>query len=64
MKEGPEGFSFRVQAAEGEFKNWYLAAEEIPKDREGAKRRLKLVRSKKQATEFEYVQTCYYVHHP
>ena len=64
MKEGPEGYSFRVQAAEGEFKNWYLAAEEAPKDRRGAKRRLTLVRSKKQATVFDYVQKCYYVHHP
>jgi hypothetical protein len=65
MKEGSEGFSFRVQAAEGQFKNWYLAAEDAPKDKkEPVKRRLTLVRSKKQATEFEYVQTCYYVHHP
>jgi hypothetical protein len=66
-KQGPEGFTFRVIAAEGEFKNWYLAAEDPPKeekernDREPATRRLKLVRNKGMSTDFEYVST-YYEH--
>src|SRR4051812_36387391 len=39
-KNGPVGFTFRVIAAEGEFRDWYLAAEDAPqggkerKDRE------------------------------
>jgi len=66
IKEGPEGFTFRVQAARGEFKSWYLAAEDPPKVREGegrVKRRLTLVREKKQATVFEYVKTVYHAEH-
>jgi hypothetical protein len=66
IKEGPEGFTFRVQAARGEFKSWYLAAEDPPKERKGkgpVKRHLTLVREKKQATVFEYVKTVYRAEH-
>jgi hypothetical protein len=66
IKEGPEGFTFRALVARGEFKNWYLAAEDPPKeqkernDKGAVTRRLTLVRGKKQATIFEYVQTIYH----
>jgi len=69
LKEGAKGFTFRVLAARGPYKNWYLAAEEPPaerkdrKDKEPVKRRLKLVRGEKNATVFEYVEDNYFVDH-
>jgi len=69
IKEGADGYTFRVLAAEGRFKNWYLAAEDPPKEEKGrkgkepARRRLTLVRGKKQATVFEYVETVYFAEH-
>jgi hypothetical protein len=68
MKEGPSGFTFRVKLAEGPFKDWYLAAEAPPaqKDRKGkdpATRRLKLVRDVKAATVFTYIEENYFVDH-
>jgi hypothetical protein len=68
LKEGPEGFTFRVKLAEGPFKDWYLAAEAAPApeagpDRKPAPRRLKLVRGAREATVFTYVETNYFVDH-
>src|SRR5262249_13578366 len=79
LKEGPSGFTFRVKAAEGPFKGWYLAAEELAagqkgrggqevgrKGRKGQDprlRRLRLVRAVKGATVFTYIDENYFVDH-
>jgi hypothetical protein len=70
MKEGPSGFRFRVLVAEGLFKGWYLAAEETasePKEEGKGKgpavRRLKLVRERRDATVFTYIEENYFVDH-
>jgi hypothetical protein len=61
MKEGAAGFTFRVMAAEGPYRHWYLAAE-APSPRQ-THRRLKLVRHRKNATVFEHVRDNYFVDH-
>ena len=61
LREGASGFTFRVKAAEGPFKDWYLAAEEPA--RETALRLLKLVPDVKRATVFTYIEENYYVDH-
>jgi hypothetical protein len=69
LKKGGDGFTFRVMAAEGPYRHWYLAAEgpaaarKEGKAKGTARRRLKLVRGQKQATVFEYVQENYFVGH-
>jgi hypothetical protein len=69
LKEGSNGFLFRVIVAEGPFRNWYLAAEEPVVDqvqREGqghASRRLKLVREVQASRVFTYVEDNYFVDH-
>jgi len=57
VKEGPAGMTFRLRAAEGPYKGWYLAA----KGGEGGKRRLTLVRARKDATVFKYIGEYFYV---
>jgi hypothetical protein len=65
-KNGDGGITFRVMAAEGPFKGWYLAAEGLPtegkagKDSAPDKRRLELVRGERDATVFTYVETFYF----
>jgi hypothetical protein len=77
LKEGPAGFTFRVKAAEGPFKGWYLAAEDPPaaknagkgqdagrkegEGRESSWRRLRLVRDVREATVFTYIEVNYFV---
>ncbi len=68
LQEGPSGFTFRLKAAEGPFRNWYLAAGEATADAgrrtgEAAVRPLKLVRDVKEATVFTYIEENYYVDH-
>jgi hypothetical protein len=63
FKVGASGFRFRVLAAEGPFKNWYMAAEEPQQGQGAATRRLKLVRDVKKATVFTYIEENYYVDH-
>jgi hypothetical protein len=55
--QGPSGVTFRVRAFEGPYKGWYLAA----KDDKDGKKRLTLVRAKKDATVFKYIEDYYYV---
>jgi hypothetical protein len=65
FKEGPSGFRFRVKMAEGSFKNWYLAAEEVAAEPQqgqaAATRSLRLVRDAKNATVFTYIEENYSV---
>jgi len=67
FKEGREGFTFKAIAAEGEFKGWYLAAEDAPKTEKdkkpAARKRLTLVRQAEKATLFSYVETNYFEDH-
>jgi hypothetical protein len=66
IREGPEGFTFRVKLAAGPFQDWYLAADERtvgPKGRGPTMRPLKLVRGVREATVFTYVETSYFVDH-
>jgi hypothetical protein len=65
LKEGPEGFTFRVKLADGPFKDWYLAVEgpEEGKAKSPLVRRLKLVRGVKEATVLKYVEVNYFVNH-
>jgi hypothetical protein len=79
LKEGLSGFTFRVRAAEGPFKGWYLAAEELAAGQKGRKgqvvdqkehkgqqpglKRLRLVREVKGATVFTYIDVNYVVYH-
>lgn len=63
LLDGYDGFTFRVRASNGDFSDWYLAAEDPPKERKDKapmKRRLTLVRDKKKALVLEYLQTFYY----
>jgi hypothetical protein len=53
---GSGGITFRAMAAEGPYKGWYLATKD---DGEG-KKRLVLVREKKNAAVFKYVETFYF----
>lgn len=63
-KEGLEGFTFRVMAAEGTYRDWYLAVEdEQRKAKEPPRKRLKLVRVKKEAACFTYVRTSWWEGH-
>jgi hypothetical protein len=66
-KEGPSGFRFRVKMAEGPFKNWYLAAEEVAAEPQqgqaAATRSLRLVRDAKDATVFTYIEENYHFKH-
>jgi hypothetical protein len=55
FKEGPFGMTFRAMAAEGPYKGWYLAT----KDDGKGKKRLMLVREKKNATAFKYIDVYY-----
>jgi len=60
---GTTASNFRVRASNGDFGDWYLAAEDPPKerkDKELLKRRLTLVRDKKKALVLEYLETFYY----
>jgi hypothetical protein len=50
--KGHSGVTFRAMAAEGPFKGWYLATKEDSK----SKKSLVLVREKKKATVFRYVE--------
>jgi hypothetical protein len=53
---GEEGITFRARATDGPYKGWYLAT----KDDGQGKKRLVLVREKKNAAVFKYVGTYYY----
>jgi hypothetical protein len=53
---GSSGMTFRVRAVEGPYKGWYLATKDDGKGR----RSLVLVREKKKATVFKYVEHYYY----
>ena len=56
FKEGPTGMTFRAMAAEGPHKGWYLAVKDGGKGPDGkGRRRLVLVRAKKDATVFKYI---------
>jgi hypothetical protein len=55
---GDGGIRFRAMAAQGPYKGWYLAAKA---DGEGKLKRLVLVRAKKEATVFKYIEEYYYV---
>jgi hypothetical protein len=52
IQEGPSGMTFRVRAKEGPYKGWYLAA----KEGKGGNKALVLVRAKKGATVFKYIE--------
>jgi len=61
---GPAGFTFKAIAAEGDFKGWYLGAEDAPEKGKGkekeARRKITLVRQEKEAPLFTYAETFYY----
>jgi hypothetical protein len=59
IMEGPSGIRFRAMATEGPYKGWYLAA----KDDGKGKKRLTLVRARKDATVFTYIDEYYYADH-
>lgn len=68
LDKGPSGYTFRVKLAEGPFAGWYLAAGEpvTKKNRAGKEvevRPLKLVKDVREATDFTYIVTNYYVDH-
>jgi len=57
IRVGPSGMTFRVRAAEGPCKGWYLATKADGKD----KKALVLVRARKDAAVFTYIEEYYYV---
>jgi hypothetical protein len=69
LKEGPSGIHFKLKMAGGPFKGWYLGAEAPPERRKEAKgreprlRALKLVKDRRQAAVFTYVEVRYRVDH-
>jgi hypothetical protein len=58
IQVGPSGMTFRVRAVEGPYKGWYLATKA---DEEGRLKTLVLVRARKDATVFTYIEKYYYV---
>ncbi len=68
-KVGPSGFQFKMKMAAGPFKDWYLAAGDLPEgqdDRVGhedALHPLKLVKEPKAAAIFTYVETEFSIGH-
>jgi hypothetical protein len=56
VRVGDEGITFRAMATEGPYKGWYLATKDDGKE----KKRLVLVREKKNAAVFKYVAKYYW----
>jgi hypothetical protein len=61
---GVRGSTFTMQVAEGKFKDWYLAVEDLTDEQKKRRERdvhrpLKLVRTAKEATVFTYVEEKY-----
>jgi hypothetical protein len=54
---GSSGMTFRVRAVEGPYKGWYLATKD---DEVGRRKSLVLVRHRKDATVFTYIEHYYY----